>query len=342
MLKNTHLNISVSIIVLVGLCLLTSCATIFNGHGRFVKVYTNKPTVLIYNADTLKTQNNQAFLYAERQKKPLEFIVVTDTGAKKVVQNSTLSFAYIANALFYVSIPGLLIDLTTTKRYGYPNIHLNEKDTIERRNPLNREITINKKGDFLFRFSIPFRNDFYMTPRGEETTTITGPGGLSAGVDYFHSDKQYFGFTVTTALDGVHLDRVGPYEELRTRYFTLSNNYMIGQFSLGYGIAYAHNTWRYYNSRGVAYFNSREITTSEGRRSEVKSLNSLGVTIPVYFNVIAGLNLGFVYRPTFIRFNTPDRYKYEHLLSFDVAYKIQINSKLFERSASGHPQPWQR
>ena len=316
--------------------MFTSCATILNRPGRFVRVYTTKPTVLIHNADTIKTQSNLAFIYAERQKKPLEFVVLTDTGAKKVIQKSTLSFAFILN--FYNSGIGALIDLGTTKRYGYPNIRLNEKDTVERPRPY---VTISKKGDFLLNISMPMYNWFYFRPDGEPVKNIKGGPGFSMGVDYFHSQKQFLNLSAAVAIDRIDISDIKPYgifEKERTRYLSLSNNHVINKFTIGYGISYAYNAWEYINAPNYRDSTSIPLT---GRPSQTISNNALGLVFSSYFKIVEGLNMGVIYRPTFIRFGSAD--KYEHLLSFDFGYKIPLKKKRFRhpaRTFSGHPRPW--
>jgi hypothetical protein len=322
----TVLKTKIALFISMLSCIITSCATIFNRHGRFVRVYTTRPTVLIYNADTIKTQNNKAFLYVERQKIPLEFSVLTDTGAKKVVQKSTLSFAFITNFFYNYGI-GALIDLTTTKRYGYPNIRLNEKDTIERHRPY---VTLSKKGDFLLNVSMPMYNWFYFRPDGEPVKNIKGGPGFSMGLDYFHSQKQFLNLSAAVAIDmpDIYLDikPYGIYEKERTRYLSLSNNHVINKFTIGYGVSYAHNSWEFVN---VPNYRDTVSTTLTGRPSQTKSNNALGLVFSTYFKIVAGLNMGIIYRPTFIRFGSAD--KYEHLLSFDFGYRIPLNKKLFQR-----------
>jgi hypothetical protein len=311
--------------------------TLFMGRVVCFAFLTKKPTVLINNGDTIRTQNNRAFIYAERQKKLLEFGVLTDTGAKKVVQRSTLSFAFITNFFYNYGI-GALIDLTTTKRYGYPNIRLNEKDTIEKHRPY---VTLSTKGDFLLNVSMPMYNWFYFRPDGEPVKNIKGGPGFSIGLDYFHSQKQFLNLSATVAIDGLDISDIKPYgifEKERTRYLSLSNNHVINKFTIGYGISYAYNAWEYINAPKYRDSISTSIT---GRPSQTVSNNALGLVFTSYFKIVAGLNIGVIYRPTFIRFGSVD--KYEHLLSFDFGYRIPLKKKRVQhtvRTYKVHPRPW--
>lgn len=325
------------VVCLAAFCLLTSCATIFNQHSQHVKVSTTKPTKLVYKADTIETQNNETFLYAKRQKKPLEFTVLTDTGAKKVIQKSTLSFAFISNFLLNYGV-GALIDLTTTKRYSYPNIHLDENNTV-----IKQTTGVTKKGDFLLNISMPMYNWFYFRPDGETVKNIKGGPGFSMGLDYFHSQKQFLNLSAAAAIDvpyiPVDIKPRGISEHENTRYLSLSNNHVINRFTIGYGISYTYNAWEYVN--GGSYPDSIS-TPFAGRPSQTISNNALGLVFSSYFKIIAGLNIGVIYRPTFIRFGSADTY--EHLLSFDFGYKIPLKKKRTHHSArtyKGHPQPSQ-
>jgi len=302
-----------------------------------VVIHTTKPTKIIYNNDTIKTSGDRALLYAKRQKKPLEFVVLTDTGAKKVIQKSTLSFAFISNLMFlYAGVPGFLIDFGTTKRYGYPNIQLNERDTIDRHRPLNEHVTTSKKGDFLLDVSFPMVNWFYFRPDGEPDKNIIGGPGFSMGLDYFYSQKQFLNLSAAVAINmpDITLD-IKPYgieEKERTRYLSLSNNHVMNRFTIGYGVSYVHNTWEFVN---VPNYRDTVSTPVTGRPSQTKPNNALGLVFSGYFKIVAGLNVGIIYRPTFMRFGSAD--KYEHLLSFDFRYKIPLNKKLFQHPIRSLP-----
>ncbi|MES2807977.1 MAG: hypothetical protein V4619_05095 [Bacteroidota bacterium] len=303
---------------------LTSCATIFNGRRQRVIVFTKKPTTFIVNADTISTVRNQIKLDVLRQNKPLELVVVRDSVNKKVIIKPRSSFAYYANIYNYGI--GYYLERNNPKRYEYPDfINLNTNDTLNKRGGL----IMGEKGDFLLHFSLPLFNGFHISPDGEPMRYLKGGLGISAGFDYFHSDNQFINLSATVATDGPRIGYRREGEEAITRYLSLSNNHVINRLSLGYGLTYGQNTWQYRNWRGIAYFSERYITTSEGRMPETKSNNALGLIFSSHFRIVSGLSAGVVYRPTYIRFGTDNRY--EHLISFDVAYKIRINKHMFDR-----------
>ena len=63
---------------------ITSCATILNGSHEKIRVYTTKPSKIVYNNETVKTVNNKARLSVERKNEAVEIIVQTDSLEKKI------------------------------------------------------------------------------------------------------------------------------------------------------------------------------------------------------------------------------------------------------------------
>ena len=59
--------------------LMSSCATIFNKPYKVITVYATEPSKIIYNHDTIKTENNKAHLLVKRKKETLKFVASTDS-----------------------------------------------------------------------------------------------------------------------------------------------------------------------------------------------------------------------------------------------------------------------
>src|SRR5688572_28190243 len=79
--------------------LLSSCATILNKKTAAVLVKTPKPCEIIYNQDTVSTVSNQAWLTFERSKKPLSFVVRSDSAFETIVRESVIAPQYYLNFL---------------------------------------------------------------------------------------------------------------------------------------------------------------------------------------------------------------------------------------------------
>lgn len=104
---------------------------------------------------------------------------------------------------------------------------------------------------------------------------------------------------------------------MSSRYASISNNHKLGTFSLGYGLSYSKNTWdfRYYDK-----FDAPPPT----REPIKKSSNAIGLIFPTYLQLGEHFNVGVIYRPTFYRPKLNDKFKYEHLISIDFAWKIRV------------------
>ena len=117
------------------LLLCCSCATVFNKPDQEISLWTNKPTQLIVETDTLAVKTTQHLFTAKRQKNPLSIIVMGDSIQRKLELQTHDSFAYKSN-YFYPHINlflGYLIDRKADKRFAYPSIvsvdlNQNERD----------------------------------------------------------------------------------------------------------------------------------------------------------------------------------------------------------------------
>jgi hypothetical protein len=298
---------------------MTSCATIMNQPQKNLTIYTTIPSEIIYKGDTIITVDNKANFRVERNKEPISFIATADSLTKTFQVKSQNSFMYWSNIFCNYGI-GMLVDRKNPKRYSYPQrIYVNSADTIGR---FFRYKQANNKGELYLHLSFPHINSFYLTPENEETKSNTGFWGLTIGLDYYHSKKQFINLGISGVSDffvpfPAAVDISGEYELMSSRYISLSNNHRLRRFTIGYGLSYARNTWdfRYYD---------RFDPPPPTREPVKKSNNAFGLIFPTYFQLGEHFNIGVVYRPTFYRLNMTDKFKYEHLISIDFAWKIRI------------------
>ncbi len=187
---------------------------------------------------------------------------------------------------------------------------------------------IPKKGDVVVHLSLPHVNSFHLVPDGEKAKNNTGFLGIAGGINYFHRDNQFVSAGV-----GVVADYFSPFviganyppgvrEDMRSMYVSLSNNHLINRFTFGYGLSYAANQWLLKDPDGVAYFNETELKTSNGPAPIDKRHKTLGFVSSAYFRVFDNFNIGLIYRPTILRLNTIERFKYEHIISLDFALRL--------------------
>lgn len=298
---------------------MTSCATIINQPHENLTIYTTVPSKIIYNGDSIKTIHNKANFRVERNKKPISFIATADSLTKTFQVKSQNSFMYWSNIVYNYGI-GMLVDRKNPKRYSYPQrIYVNSADTISR---YFRYGQANNKGELDLHLSLPHINSFCLTPENEGTKLNTGFWGLTIGLDYYHSKNQFINLGISDVSDffvpfPAAIDLSGEYELMSSKYISLSNNYRLRRFTIGYGLSYARNTWdfRYYDS-----FDPPPPT----REPVKKSSNAFGLIFPTYFQLGKHFNIGVVYRPSFYRPNMTDKFKYEHLISIDFAWKIRL------------------
>jgi len=299
--------------------LTTSCATMMNERHTNLTIFTTAPSEIIFKGDTVKTVGNKAKFRVERNKKPIRFIATTDSLTKTFQVKSQNSCNYWANICCNYGI-GMLIDRQNPKRYAYPQrIYLNSTDTIGR---YFRYDQANKTGGLYLHLSLPHINSFCLAPKNEDIKLNTGFWGLTLGLDYYHKKNEFINLGVSAVSDffmpfPAAVDLIGEYELMSSGYISLSNNYKLRRFTIGYGLSFARNIWdrRYYYD-----YDSPEPT----RESVKKSSTAFGLIFPTYFVIGKHFNVGVVYRPTFYRPYERDKFRYEHSISIDFAWKIRL------------------
>jgi hypothetical protein len=298
---------------------LTSCATILNQPITYMHIRTTGPAKIVHGNDTIETKKNKALLTLERRREPITITTITDSIRNQIIINSRNSIAYKYN-LFNLGI-GMLIDKNDPKRYEYPwTVKINPTDTSVK---IYDYYQVPKKGNILLHISLPWINSFYFRPDYEKVKLNTGFWGVTLGLDYFYNDKQFLNLSATAVSDfflpiPAVVDLSGEFEFMGSTYLSLSNNHKIQRLSLGYGISYTRNTWQF-------KYIDRFDPPSPTREPVKKSWNSFGLFFSSYYQIGRRFNFGIVYRPSFIRPNTADIFKYEHLISIDFAWRIKLN-----------------
>ncbi len=303
---------------LVCAMLLSSCATILNRRQTYIDVYTTGPSRVIVDADTLQTNQNKASLVVDRSSKPVSIVVQTDSLSKTLTIPAGNSPAYYLNIPYNYGI-GMLIDMNNPKRYRYPKrIYLSSSDSLPAYSRFGRG---NHKGESYFHLSIPFINSFLMRPAHEPNAKVhTGFWGFSMGMDYYHSRNQYVSLTASGATDVFFFPLLemifGESEVMYSSFLALSNNHKFKRISAGYGLAYGINTWQ--RVYGLTLYSS-----SASIEPVLKEHQVMGFIFPCYYQLGDHMNLGIIYRPTMLRFDSKPTLAYEHLVSVDVAWKIR-------------------
>ncbi len=298
-----------------------SCATILNFPTTPVNIYTKEPATIVYQSDSVHTNSkNKVRLQVPRQASPIELTVFNDSLDASFEIASKNSLAYVLNAFYNAGI-GFLVEKDQPKRYTYPrNVFL---DSSLNRITYGQFLSIPKKGDVDLHISIPYINSFLLRPEDEASRKLnTGFWGISVGLDYHYSDKQFVSLVCSGVTDfflpvPAAVSLSGEYELMTSAYVSLSNNHQIRRFTLGYGLSLGRNVWE------LDYFD-RSNPNPPAREPVTKGHLVAGLVFPAYYQVSHRFKLGLIYRPTFWRPDIEPGGRYEHLVSFDVAWKIPL------------------
>jgi hypothetical protein len=297
---------------------MTSCATIMNKSLKKVQIYTSESSKIIYKQDTVSQLSTKTTILVERKNKAIAFLAIGDSLRKTVRVEPRNSFSYFGNILCNAGI-GMLVDQKNPKRYTYPSkVYVDFSEKNKRHYWPGQA----KQGEIYAHYSLPHINSFLLRPEGEEAKINTGFWGLTLGLDYYHLDEQYFRLRATGVSDFPSpfpflIFMRGEYELMSSWYFSFSNNHSLGRMDLGYGLYYGKNTWDLIRA---GWYDP----PTPARAPINKSHHTIGLVFPMYYRASETFSLGLVYRPSFFRPNLTEKFKYEHLISFDFAWKIRL------------------
>jgi len=310
-----------SAFLVIVIMVLSSCATVLNHTTKTIYITTTTPANVVVNKDTLKTFQDKVPIWVKRQPKDLKITVFNDSVTKEVSIKPRNSFTFWLNAYPTPLLwTGFLIDRKNPKRYTYPTrIYFDMKDTT---NTYLSYDPRSKKGEIDLRISLPHINNFLLKLDNESKYKYnTGFWGLTLGLDYYHSAKQFINLSATGVMDfflpvPAAVDMAGYYEIMNSTYISVSNNHKIKNFTVGYGLSYAKNTWNLnYSDWGDEPLTVEPVS---------KSNNAIGFIFPAYYMPTEHFFIGVVYRPTLFRLSTENPFKYEHLISIDFGWKLKL------------------
>ena len=318
------------IIIILLLGILSACTTITQRRRYTFRIASNalKSKVRVYDS----IYNLPAKIKVKRSKKDLHIQLITDTLIKDYIVKPSVSPQFLYGNLIWVTAApyAYIIDLTNQKRFYYgKSVFLDVKDTSRiMRTPLSkhyyhylsREFPT-KKGQIYLKLSIPFINGYFYQPEGEGIHREVGFWGISFGVEYYYKENKYLSLT-GNAVTGLLVpmgafDIRGEYEQMSSLYLSLTDNYKIKRYHLGYGLNYTMNTWELLNG----YFQDTIAPT----RAPLRKLNqSLGITLSGYFQFGKVFYMGLIYRPTFLNTSPFFEFRYQHLISVDFMWKLKL------------------
>lgn len=315
----------------------TSCATIFTKKTYQLEIKSYSNTKVKVN-DSI--YNLPAKVNVKRSKKDLSIILISDTLNKKYTLKPSISPKYLYGNLSFVHFApvGYLVDLTNEKRFYYGKSHfLNISDTITQINtPIRKSYTNFKKnisnyftekhqtnkGQINLFLSIPWVNNFNFKPNGENQKSSTGFLGLSTGIEYYHSENKFLSLNASAVMDFIApfpapFSYDGEAEFFNSLSVALTENHKFNRFTFGYGVNYSKNNWKFDNT-------TYDESIPNSKKPVYKSNYGIGLIGNGYFRVSNNFFIGLNYKPTIYNINPISKFQYEHVISFDLAWKIRL------------------
>lgn len=294
---------------------LSSCATIMNTNYCTVKVDSTTDSVKITIPETNQEYNTPAVIALRRSRDDVQMIVSDDSIAKEIILESHLSPAFTVGNLFGAGLYGYIIDLTNKRRYTYPRkvtIDLYADEPNIRPTLFSRQ-----KGQINLDLTMPFINQMYIT-RGNEKLQSAGFAGFAAGMDFYHSSREYFSFQMGIAYSNFeyHSTNSGDlvkFQSAYTRYINLSENFCFNKsWQAGAGISLSR----------MVFTEVRELPTEQ----LIMDLTNrgYGLTLSGGYNFSGNLFAKVHYQPVFIMYEGTNYFDYQHTLSLEITWKLKI------------------
>lgn len=279
-----------------------------------IRVTTERPTILKFNDKTYQFEK-KCKINVDCSKDSLIFVANSDS-SKRVIKLFPMNSTFYKNK---VSSTGHEVTRNFNKfrRYNFQKYVFIDYNSTK--NP-PAKFRPTQKGQVNFMISIPYVNSFYLQPQNEPLKVNTGFWGISTGMEYYYKKNKFVNITVNGATDffvpvPAAVDIFGEFESMASTYISLTNNYRINRFSVGYGLNYSNNVWKLNNTDPIIPL-TRELVN--------KSSQSIGLTFNSYLQLSKHFYLGLIYRPTFLKTFPVHKMEYEHLITIDCAWKWKI------------------
>jgi hypothetical protein len=299
--------------------LLPSCASLMNTPVTSITVHTAQPAMVKSDAIIRQVKPNKSLLIVPRSRQPLVLHVIGDSTQRTLTLKARSSAAFYGNFFMGYGITALF-DLKSPKRFTYPrHVYVDLKDSTKN---YQSQLKYHEPGELHFQLSVPYANFWNLTPPGETSKHNYSFFGISAGLDYYHSRKQFLNLSVAVPSGcpipvPAPLDYSGEYERTHAIYVSLSNNHHIGRFTAGYGLQYSYDTW-------ILGYSKRFSPPPPTREPATKSYPSVGAIASVYFHTGPRFKVGAIYRPSVYSFGDVDAFNYQHLISIDFGWKFKL------------------
>jgi len=184
-----------------------------------------------------------------------------------------------------------------------------------------------KSGDFRLDIKLPHFNYLAFNPNKEFRDAEFGFNGYGLGLEYNYTDKKFMevstSFAMTFELPFPASVDAEYNKILSTTYFNISDNFIKGRFSFGYGLNYSLNRWKEW-TRNFDNWNGNfdSIGTTTSSRTIINK--NIGLTFNSYYRIGKTIHVGLIYQPSVLNLNKKPEFIYEHLISLEVNWRIKL------------------
>lgn len=317
---------------LVTLLLLSSCSTFLHRRTTRFEIKSDNPSdkVEVNN----KVYDLPAIVTVKRSKENLRLVLMNDSTSKEFFIRPSLSpmFLFVNMSWTWLAPVGWLVDSTNPKRFYYGGgVVLSMNDTVTvKQTRLGRKYQNfmlhtfpEKKGTVRIALAPPFLSFYYFHPKDQPRKFTAGFYSASVGLEYFYKDSRYLSTTFGAGTDMLLAPVPDLFfeEAMHTVYVSLTDNVKINRFTLGYGLNYAVNKWRY-----DPYSGFEDETPPDDRRITETS-HGLGVTLTSSVQLSKVFFAGIVYRPTLLKTKPETKFDYEHFIAIELSAKLRVRRK---------------
>lgn len=309
-----------SLIFVLLILFLHSCATLLNNERTRLTVYTDRPTQIQFENYDITVNEKQRIL-VKRSPEPLIIEAIQDTTRKTFVTRPHLSGTLWLNFFNYGT--GLIVDFFSPKKYDYQKaLYLNFATS----DPKPEKFARQRKGQLYLNFSIPYINWFNMRPQNAGKKQSVGFFGYDLGVDYNYTANKFISFNHGVILDfpipfPALIDYFSSYETMNSKYYTISDNLRLNNIALGYGLSYSENNWMYHD---MLWHDSEQGIFSGIDRSRKTQQRMVGLNFSIQWRLKKHFHLGLNYRPGIYQIYPSPGYGYEHNASIGLIWKFKV------------------
>jgi hypothetical protein len=322
------------LVLVFAVLFLSSCATLFSKREHYIEVTSNSSSASVNINDV--NHKLPAKILVKRSKQRLKVFFSNDSLQKELLLKPRLNSKFLFGNLCFYPPFSYAIDFTNDKRFGYKkNVFIKVKDTTVKISaiPLETKIVSLFNSSFKddskklkFHFSMPWLNGFSFKTFNNRRIYSFGFIGVAGGFDYFYTKDRFVSFRADAIADyfaPIFIPLAHDDGDIRTSAvnFSLLNSKKLNKFIYGYGLNYAQNYWSY-NS---GYYYNEGINTIYNERIRFVSHN-IGLNLNSCFQITDNFYIGVVYRPSFVTFDSGPKFIYEHALSLDLSWKINLLS----------------